>query len=73
MFKSRSENRPHIYSVADCAYQDVLHHNEPQHIVFSGESMSGKTANMMHVIRHLLWLGKVFNSLKFHPNLTCTQ
>jgi myosin III len=59
MFKSRSENRPHIYSVADGAYQDVLHHNEAQHIVLSGESMSGKTANMMHVIRHLLWLGKV--------------
>ncbi|XP_065353511.1 neither inactivation nor afterpotential protein C isoform X2 [Cloeon dipterum] len=58
MFKSRSDNRPHIYAVADCAYQDVLHHDEPQHIVLSGESMSGKTANMMHVIRHLLWLGK---------------
>ncbi|XP_059471751.1 neither inactivation nor afterpotential protein C isoform X2 [Neocloeon triangulifer] len=58
MFKSRSENRPHIYAVADCAYQDVLHHDEPQHIVLSGESMSGKTANMMHLLRHLLYLGK---------------
>jgi myosin III len=61
MSKSRSENRPHIYAVADSAYQDVLHHNEAQNIVLSGESMSGKTANMMHALRHLLWLGKVNN------------
>ncbi|XP_043799289.1 neither inactivation nor afterpotential protein C isoform X4 [Apis laboriosa] len=57
-FKSRSDNAPHIYSVADSAYQDVMHNNEAQHILFAGESNSGKTTNMMHLIQHLMYLGK---------------
>ncbi|XP_043256772.1 neither inactivation nor afterpotential protein C isoform X3 [Colletes gigas] len=56
--KSRSDNAPHIYSVADSAYQDVLHNEEPQHILLAGESNSGKTTNMMHLVRHLMYLGK---------------
>ncbi|KAI4482907.1 hypothetical protein M0802_013616 [Mischocyttarus mexicanus] len=56
--KSRSDNAPHVYSVADSAYQDVLHNEEPQHILFSGESNSGKTTNMLYAIEHLMFLGK---------------
>ncbi|XP_015432915.1 PREDICTED: neither inactivation nor afterpotential protein C [Dufourea novaeangliae] len=57
-FKSRSDNAPHVYSVADSAYQDVLHNEEPQHILMAGESNSGKTTTMMHLIQHLMYLGK---------------
>lgn len=57
--KSRSENAPHIYSVGDSAYQDALHHEEQQHIIFSGETLSGKTTNFKHLIHHLLYLGLV--------------
>ncbi|XP_012245016.1 neither inactivation nor afterpotential protein C isoform X1 [Bombus impatiens] len=57
-FKSRSDNAPHIYSVADSAYQDVLHNEEAQHILLAGESNSGKTTNLMHLVRHLMYLGK---------------
>ncbi|XP_026667369.1 neither inactivation nor afterpotential protein C isoform X6 [Ceratina calcarata] len=56
--KSRSDNAPHIYSVADSAYQDVMHNNEAQNIVLAGESNSGKTTNMLHLVRHLMYLGK---------------
>ncbi|XP_034666506.1 neither inactivation nor afterpotential protein C [Drosophila subobscura] len=56
-FKSRSENQPHIFSVADIAYQDMLHHREPQHIVLSGESYSGKSTNARLLIKHLCYLG----------------
>nr|AAA28721.1 ninaC long protein [Drosophila melanogaster] len=56
-FKSRSENQPHIFSVADIAYQDMLHHKEPQHIVLSGESYSGKSTNARLLIKHLCYLG----------------
>ncbi|XP_054006011.1 neither inactivation nor afterpotential protein C isoform X2 [Hylaeus anthracinus] len=56
--KSRSDNAPHVYSVADSAYQDVLHNEEPQHILLAGESNSGKTTNMLHLVRHLMYLGK---------------
>ncbi|CAG9784623.1 unnamed protein product [Diatraea saccharalis] len=60
--KSRSDNEPHIFAVADSAYQDALHHNEPQHIVFSGESKSGKTTNMIHALSHLTYLGAMKNN-----------
>ncbi|KAJ8867609.1 hypothetical protein PR048_031411 [Dryococelus australis] len=56
--RSRSDNEPHIYAVADRAYQDAMHHEEPQHILLAGESLSGKTANFRHLLRHLCFLGK---------------
>lgn len=62
-WKSRSDNSPHIYAVADIAYQDMLHHHEPQNIIFSGETLSGKTTNYNHLLDHLLYLGKV-NTLR---------
>jgi myosin III len=61
-FKSRSDNEPHIYSVADSAYQDAMHHDEPQYIIFSGESGSGKTTNVFHAMRQLIYIGEVFNA-----------
>jgi myosin-3 len=60
--KARSDNAPHIFSVADRAYQDMLHHEEPQHILLAGETLSGKTRNMLHLLRHLLFLGQVTES-----------
>ncbi|XP_059059333.1 neither inactivation nor afterpotential protein C [Achroia grisella] len=60
--KSRSDNKPHIFAVADSAYQYALHHNEPQHIVFTGESKSGKTTNMIHALSHLTYLGAMKNN-----------
>lgn len=57
--KARSDNAPHIFSVADRAYQDMLHHEEPQYILLAGETLSGKTTNMAHLLRHLLFLGQV--------------
>lgn len=58
-FKSRSDNLPHVYAVADSAYQDVFHNEEPQRIILAGESMSGKTTNFKHILSQLLFLGKV--------------
>lgn len=44
--------------MADSAYQDMLHHEEVQHIIFGGESYSGKTTNAKLVIDHLFILGE---------------
>ncbi|XP_022116473.2 neither inactivation nor afterpotential protein C isoform X1 [Pieris rapae] len=60
--KSRSDNEPHIFSVADSAYQNALHHNEQQYIVFSGESKSGKTTSVLHALSHLTYLGAMKNN-----------
>lgn len=56
-FKSRSDNSPHIFSVADNAYQEALHHVVPQTIILTGESGSGKSLNRKHLLDHLLYLG----------------
>lgn len=32
---------------------------ESQHILLAGESNSGKTTNMLHLVEHLMFLGKV--------------
>ncbi|RLU25647.1 hypothetical protein DMN91_001804 [Ooceraea biroi] len=59
--KSRSDNAPHIYTVADSAFQGVMHNEEPQHILLAGESNSGKTTNMLYLVEHLIFLGKSVN------------
>jgi len=58
-FKCRSDNAPHIFSVADAAYQDMLHHEQPQHILMAGETKSGKSLNYGKLIEHLVFLGEV--------------
>ena len=58
MCKSRSDNAPHIFAIADSAFQDMLHHEEPQHIIMSGESYSGKTTNVKMCMKHLAILGE---------------
>lgn len=57
--KSRSDNAAHVYSVADSAFQDVMLNEESQHILLAGESNSGKTTSMLHLVEHLTFLGKV--------------
>ena len=57
--KSRSDNEPHIFSVADSAYQDMMHHEQPQNIVLGGETMSGKTTQFKCILKHLSFLGQV--------------
>ncbi|XP_055637431.1 neither inactivation nor afterpotential protein C [Toxorhynchites rutilus septentrionalis] len=56
--KSRSDNAPHIFTIADSAFQDMQHHEEPQHIIVSGESYSGKTTNAKLCMKHLSVLGE---------------
>ncbi|XP_062548294.1 neither inactivation nor afterpotential protein C [Armigeres subalbatus] len=58
MCKSRSDNAPHIFAIADSAFQDMLHHEEPQHVIMSGESYSGKTTNVKYCMKHLAILGE---------------
>ncbi|XP_071448821.1 neither inactivation nor afterpotential protein C isoform X2 [Hetaerina americana] len=57
-FKALSDNAPHVFAMADRAYQDMLHHEEPQHILLAGESLSGKTTNFGHIVNHLIHLGE---------------
>jgi len=54
----RSDSPPHIFAVADAAYQAVLHHHQNQAIVISGESGAGKTESANLLLKQLVFLGK---------------
>ncbi|XP_015280748.1 PREDICTED: myosin-7B isoform X1 [Gekko japonicus] len=50
--KRRSEVTPHIYSIADNAYNDMLRNRENQSMLITGESGAGKTVNTKRVIQY---------------------
>uniref|UniRef100_A0A8C0YIA6 non-specific serine/threonine protein kinase n=1 Tax=Cyprinus carpio carpio TaxID=630221 RepID=A0A8C0YIA6_CYPCA len=57
----RTSNPPHIYAVADIAYQSMVSHNTDQCIVISGESGAGKTESAHLLVQQLTVLGKANN------------
>ena len=44
---------PHIYSVGQAAYRDMVSTRRDQSVVFMGRSGSGKTTNFRHVLHYL--------------------
>ncbi|XP_058517264.1 myosin-15 [Ochotona princeps] len=62
--KRRSQAPPHIFAVADNAFQDMLHKGENQSILFTGESGSGKTVNTNHIIRYFATIAAMRESRK---------
>ncbi|XP_055275341.1 myosin-15 [Moschus berezovskii] len=50
--RRRSDAPPHIFAVANNAFQDMLHSRENQSILFTGESGAGKTVNTKHIIQY---------------------
>ncbi|XP_016431606.1 myosin-IIIa [Sinocyclocheilus rhinocerous] len=57
----RTSNPPHIYAVADIAYQSMVSCNTDQCIVISGESGAGKTESAHLLVQQLTVLGKANN------------
>lgn len=67
MFKGcrREDTAPHIYSVAQTAYRNLLTTRQDQSIVLLGKSGSGKTTNCQHLVQYLVSIagstGKIFS------------
>lgn len=59
--KSRSDNPPHIFAVADVCHQNLIHQKQNQAIVISGESGAGKTESANLLLKQLVFLGKAPN------------
>jgi len=51
--KRRPEMPPHIFSIVDNAYQDMLIDHEHQSMLITGESGAGKTENTKKVIQYI--------------------
>ena len=63
--KRRTEMPPHVYSVSDNAYQDMLRNSENQSMLITGESGAGKTVNTKRVIQVKLKLDFCKTNLLF--------
>uniref|UniRef100_H2YYX1 Myosin motor domain-containing protein n=1 Tax=Ciona savignyi TaxID=51511 RepID=H2YYX1_CIOSA len=50
--KRRTEMPPHLYSIADNAYTEMLMNRENQSMLITGESGAGKTVNTKKVIQY---------------------
>lgn len=61
---------PHIYSMAQSAYHNMLSSRRDQSVVFTGRSGSGKTTNFRHSIQYLVTAAGVINKILTVEKLT---
>ncbi|XP_034405969.1 unconventional myosin-XVIIIa-like [Cyclopterus lumpus] len=79
MFKGcrREDTAPHIYSMAQAAYRNLLTTRQDQSIVLLGKSGSGKTTNCQHIIQYLIAIAgstnKTFSTEKWQAVYTVLE
>uniref|UniRef100_A0A8C4TQ75 Myosin heavy chain 2 n=1 Tax=Erpetoichthys calabaricus TaxID=27687 RepID=A0A8C4TQ75_ERPCA len=62
--KKRQEAPPHIFSISDNAYQNMLTDRENQSILITGESGAGKTVNTKRVIQYFATIAAIGDKKK---------
>ncbi|XP_068184845.1 myosin-7-like isoform X2 [Antennarius striatus] len=62
--RRHSETPPHIYSIADHAYADMLQNRENQSMLITGESGAGKTVNTKRVIQYFATVAAMGETVK---------
>ncbi|XP_066148731.1 unconventional myosin-XVIIIa isoform X2 [Euwallacea fornicatus] len=72
LFKGcKSEDMPpHIYSIAQSAYHNMLSSRKDQSLVFLGRSCSGKTSNFRHSVKYLVTASGTVNNILTLEKLT---
>uniref|UniRef100_A0A3B3Z723 Myosin motor domain-containing protein n=1 Tax=Periophthalmus magnuspinnatus TaxID=409849 RepID=A0A3B3Z723_9GOBI len=74
---SEKDMAPHIYSVAQTAYRNLLTTRQDQSVVLLGKSGSGKTTNCQHLVQYLVSIagstGKIFSAEKWQAVYTILE
>lgn len=63
-YKVRKLTKPHIYQIADKAYNNLLTLNKNQTILVSGESGAGKTYSVRNILNYLTCLSKKSSNIE---------
>ncbi|ORY24051.1 P-loop containing nucleoside triphosphate hydrolase protein [Naematelia encephala] len=71
--KRREENAPHIFAVAERAWQQIGEERESQSILITGESGAGKTENTKKVIQYLAAIASASASSEAGPSNSLTR
>ncbi|XP_024004491.1 myosin-4 [Eutrema salsugineum] len=56
-YQKKSLDAPHVYAVADAAYDEIMREEKNQSIIISGESGAGKTETAKYAMQYLEALG----------------
>ncbi|KAJ6849255.1 putative myosin-1 isoform X1 [Iris pallida] len=56
-YREKKDNRPHVYAIADSAYNAMMRDGANQSIIISGESGAGKTETAKITMQYLVTLG----------------
>ncbi|XP_037540504.1 myosin-7B-like [Nematolebias whitei] len=62
--RRRADMPPHIYTIADNAYTDLLQNRENQSMLITGESGAGKTVNTKRVIQYFAIIAALGDNVK---------
>lgn len=65
----RNSNLPHIFWIADRAYQRMIKDKILQCIVISGESGSGKTESTKFIVEHIIYLCKNYADIQLQNKI----
>uniref|UniRef100_A0A2P2M4P9 Myosin-2-like n=1 Tax=Rhizophora mucronata TaxID=61149 RepID=A0A2P2M4P9_RHIMU len=57
VYKQKAIESPHVYAIADVAYNEMMRDEKNQSIIISGESGAGKTETGKHAMQYLAAVG----------------